>query len=106
VVEKRRPPNAGLGRPAGIPNKLTRAAKEAFALAFEGVGGVDALTEWARENLTDFYKLYARLIPVELSATVDHVIRAEEMSDDQLAAIAHRGSANLVAAKASETRAN
>ena len=95
-----------MGRPAGIPNKLTRAAKEAFALAFEGVGGVDALTEWARENLTDFDKLYARLIPVELSATVDHVIRAEEMSDDQLAAIAHRGSANLVAAKASETRAN
>lgn len=78
----------GPGRPKGLQNKFTRGAKEAFALAFEGVGGVERLTEWARENLTDFYKLYARLIPVELNAHVEHVVSAKELTDDQLAAIA------------------
>ena len=55
----------GPGRPRGLPNKITRAAKEAFALAFEKTGGVRSLTEWAKKNPTEFYKLYARLIPTE-----------------------------------------
>jgi hypothetical protein len=55
----------GPGRPKGSANKLTRAAKEAFGLAFDGIGGVEALTAWARDNQTEFYKLYARLIPAE-----------------------------------------
>lgn len=56
----------GGGSRKGIPNKMTRAAREALALAFEGIGGVEALIEWAKKNQTEFYKLYARLIPVEL----------------------------------------
>lgn len=58
------------GRPKGAVNKTTTAAKEAFSLAFEGIGGVPALIEWAEENRSDFFKLYARLIPVELSGEV------------------------------------
>jgi hypothetical protein len=53
------------GRTKGSANKLTRAAKEAFGLAFEKLGGVKALTEWAEDNRTEFYRLYARLIPTE-----------------------------------------
>lgn len=60
-----RPPNAGKGRKKGTPNKLTKSAREAFARAFEEAGGADGLAEWALENRTEFYKLYARLIPVE-----------------------------------------
>lgn len=60
-----RPPNAGKGRPRGIPNKLTKSAREAFQLAFDESGGPDGLTKWAKANPTEFYKLYARLIPVE-----------------------------------------
>lgn len=60
-----RPPNAGIGRKKGVPNKTTTAAREAFGLAFAGIGGADALTVWAKDNPTEFYKLYARLIPVE-----------------------------------------
>lgn len=52
------------------PNKTTRTAKEAFAAAFEGVGGVERLILWAKLNPTDFFKLYARLIPVELSGEI------------------------------------
>lgn len=53
------------GRVKGSPNKLTKSARDAFALAFEGIGGAGALTEWAQANKTEFFKLYARLIPVE-----------------------------------------
>lgn len=53
------------GRKAGTPNKSTKNAREAFQLAYEGLGGVQKLTEWAKENQTEFFKLYARLIPVE-----------------------------------------
>ncbi len=58
------------GRKVGAVNKITASAKEAFALAFEGMGGVSGLTEWAKANPSDFFKLYARLIPVELSGEV------------------------------------
>ncbi len=53
------------GRKPGAPNKLTKTAREAYQLAFEGVGGVASLMIWAKENQTDFYKIHARLIPVE-----------------------------------------
>ena len=65
----RRPPNAGKGRKKGTPNKLTASAKEAFALAAQGLGGAKGLERWARENETEFWKLYARLIPVENHVT-------------------------------------
>jgi hypothetical protein len=55
------------GRAKGTPNKTTSAAKEALSLAFQGVGGVEALTEWATDNQTEFYKLWAKLVPLEVS---------------------------------------
>ena len=53
------------GRKSGSPNKLTKSARDAFALAFESIGGHAELGVWAKANKTEFYKLYARLIPVE-----------------------------------------
>lgn len=53
------------GRQKGTPNKTTKNAREAFQMAFDGLGGYSRLQAWALENQTDFYKLYARLIPVE-----------------------------------------
>lgn len=61
-----RPPNAGKGRTKGVPNKITRSAREAFQLAFAAIQeGPSKLEDWAKANPTEFYKLYARLIPVE-----------------------------------------
>lgn len=54
-------------------------------MAFEGVGGVDGLIAWARENRTDFYKLYARLIPTEVNATVDDKRTPDQMTRNELA---------------------
>lgn len=35
--------------------------------AFDRIGGMDTLAEWAGENLTEFYRLYAKLLPTEIS---------------------------------------
>jgi len=71
--------DARAGRKAGSTNKLTRSAKEAFAAAFDEMGGIERLVLWAKLNPTDFYKLYARLIPVELSGEIQARIT---VSDD------------------------
>ena len=51
------------GRAQGTPNKSTMAVKQAFQSAFDEIGGAKTLATWASKNQTDFYKLYARLIP-------------------------------------------
>jgi len=53
------------GRPVGSKNRFS-ALKEAFVEAFDGIGGVDSLTEWAKDNPDKFYPLMARLFPKEV----------------------------------------
>jgi hypothetical protein len=65
------PPSAGHGRAPGVPNKLSRAAKETLEAAFEKMGGVDGLVTWGAENQTEFYKIWARLIPKDVSHSAD-----------------------------------
>lgn len=55
------------GRKKGTPNKLTVEAKEAFRLAAEGAGGVEALTAFAIAEPKVFWSLYARLIPLQMT---------------------------------------
>lgn len=61
--------NRGKGRKKGVPNRLTKSAREAMELAFQGIGGVSSLTKWAKDNQTEFYKLFSRLIPVQTEHT-------------------------------------
>lgn len=77
----------GGGSRLGKPNKLTMAAKEAFQHAFDGIGGQVALAEWGRENRTEFYKLFARLIPVQQDTNLNITKSAADLTDDQLAAV-------------------
>ena len=68
TFKKRGGPRAGAGRPKGVPNKVHASMKQAIADAFEQLGGTQRMVEWAMEDpkhLTEFYKLAARLIPVE-----------------------------------------
>ena len=30
------------------------------------------MADWARENQTEFYKLYARLLPIQVDAAITH----------------------------------
>ncbi len=62
---------AGPGRPKGMPNKATRTAKEAIALAAEGLGGTDRLIAWAQEdplNERAFWSsIYPKLLPLQVA---------------------------------------
>lgn len=58
----------GPGRKKGVPNKTTIAAKEAFIMAFDKLGGVDRLVRWANQYPTEFFKIYGRLIPMDVTS--------------------------------------
>ncbi len=53
------------GRRCGTPNKLTGTFREALRVVYQGLGGHRAFLEWAQENQTEFYRLMARVIPIE-----------------------------------------
>ena len=58
------------GRAPGTPNKETRSVRAAVQEAFDNMGGIDGLSDWGRDNPTEFYKVWARLIPIE--ANIKH----------------------------------
>lgn len=78
----RKPPNAGKGRVKGVQNRFTASMKDAVMLAFDGIGGVQALTEWARENQSDFYRLCSRLIPQQVQGHITtEVVKVADASE-------------------------
>jgi hypothetical protein len=70
-VEHNKPPAAGRGRPKGSLNKTTATAKEAIALAAEGLGGTDRLIAWAKEDARNEHAfwatIYPKLLPLQVS---------------------------------------
>jgi hypothetical protein len=77
-------------RPKGVPNKIGAQAKENIVAVFTRLGGTAAMAAWAERNKTEFYRLYARLIPSE-STTAISVRDAEDLSTEELLAIARAG---------------
>ena len=75
--------NPGPGRPKGALNKTTRTAKEAIALAAEGLGGADRLIAWAQEdplNERAFWSsIYPKLLPLQVAGDPDNPLRIEEV---------------------------
>lgn len=70
----------GGGSRAGKPNKITKTVKEAFEAAFneaQGMPGVK-LSDWMKDNPTDFYKIAARLIPTEVKGELGHTVKVSE----------------------------
>lgn len=63
------------GKPKGAISKTTRTAKEAIALAAEGLGGADRLIAWAQEDPANervfWGTIYPKLIPVQLTGDPD-----------------------------------
>ena len=70
----------GGGSRKGSENRSTVAAREAFQFAFHGIGGIAALVAWAKKNRTEFYKLYARLIPTETQCYPAQMASRSELS--------------------------
>jgi hypothetical protein len=42
---------------------MAAAARDAFQVAFDELGGAKALAAWARDNQTQFYTMFLKLIP-------------------------------------------
>lgn len=55
------------GRKVGSVNKTTASVKAALHAVYEKRGGDKALAIWATANETEFYKLWGRMLPQEVS---------------------------------------
>ena len=51
----------------GSPNKLGALAKDNIAAVFTRLGGTAAMAKWADDNKTEFYRIYARLVPTQVT---------------------------------------
>lgn len=61
-----------MARPKGAKNKVSESAKDNILAVFTRLGGTHAMADWAKENLTEFYKIYARLLPQSMSVDATH----------------------------------
>ena len=61
------------GRVAGTPNKFTQTVKEVFSNVFNELQADPKtnLKAWAKANMSDFYRLSIKLMPLEVAASVD-----------------------------------
>lgn len=66
-AERPKPPNAGKGRPKGVPNKVTAELKDMIRQALDKAGGVNYLTRQANENPAAFMSLVGKTLPKELT---------------------------------------
>ena len=57
----------GSGRPKGVPNKLSGIAKENLDKAFEELGGWEAFAKWGKQNPTEFYTIWSKILPKEIA---------------------------------------
>ena len=64
---------AGPGRPKGCKNKLQSSAKDAIAMAAEGLGGSKRLVSWAKEDAKNEHAFWATIYPKLLPLQVGGV---------------------------------
>jgi hypothetical protein len=74
---KKGTPKTG-GRKKGTPNKITSSVRQMFKECFEEMGGVETMLNWAMKNKTVFYKLYARLLPIEVKTDMNHTLTQQQ----------------------------
>lgn len=60
------------GRAPGTPNKVTLTVKENVMAVFNGLGGAQQMQSWAHRNQSEFYKIYSKLIPTDISIDPDN----------------------------------
>ncbi len=59
--------NKNSGKTKGTRNKQTVAVKQCIINAFQDMGGVRNLVKWAKDNETEFYRLWGRMVPREIT---------------------------------------
>lgn len=80
------------GRKAGTPNKIGAALKDHVWQAFIKLEGAAGMVKWANKcnaNMTEFYRICSKIIPVESHHSMDVTKRdVRELTNDQLLEIA------------------
>lgn len=66
--------NRGKGRPKGVPNKATKAIKDAITEAFGKAGGVNYLVRLAESDPKTFCALVGKVIPLQVEGNIDGTI--------------------------------
>lgn len=59
------------GREKGTPNKTTIEVKAALEYAFDEIGGKKKFADWAKENPSLFYQLWAKMLPKDIKGDVN-----------------------------------
>jgi hypothetical protein len=67
----------GKGRPKGALYKNTTALKDMILKALDKSGGINYLTQQARDNPTAFLTLVGKVLPLDVNASHDGKIIAE-----------------------------
>ena len=69
------------GRPKGVPNKTTGAAKDASAQAADELGGVARLVAWAKEDPANervfWGTIYPKLLPLTVAGDKESPLTVE-----------------------------
>lgn len=86
VTTRFRPGERRVGRAPGTPNKATVAVKEALRSVYADLQAETGeehghFRQWAKETPTEFYKLYAKLLPVDINATVAAVPHEQAVAE-------------------------
>lgn len=58
----------GSGRKPGTRNHHTKTTLQQYAEVFEKLGGVSAMLRWAKTNETEFYRIHARTLPLDVTS--------------------------------------
>ena len=61
------------------PGKVNALAKENIIAVFIRMGGTAAMAKWAKKNQTEFYKLYGRLVPHEVTGPGGGALQFEKV---------------------------
>lgn len=78
---------AGLGRPKGAKNKLTRTIKAAIEAALDEAGGVAYLVRMSEEQPAAFLQLVGKVLPLQIVGEGDgplkiQIVRYAGRADD------------------------
>lgn len=73
------PPNAGIGRPKGSQNKVTRQLKDMILMALDKAGGVEYLQEQAEKSPAAFMTLVGKVLPMQVTGPGDGPVQVQEV---------------------------
>jgi hypothetical protein len=72
-----------MSRPVGSKNKVGTQVKENIVAVFTRLGGTAEMAEWAKENKTEFYRMYCRLAPTDITVDITEST-PERMTDSEI----------------------